>query len=139
MLAAPFRDAFGAKKDEDGEEDEAEASPFFGIEKGAVLQESRVFHEQQLDARHCAQVITKLLYLINQGEHFTKTEATEVFFAVTKLFQSKDINLRRMVYLIIKELSPSADEVRGGARCRLCCGRQERSQQRLLAWRRSSS
>ncbi|GER50371.1 coatomer subunit gamma [Striga asiatica] len=38
-------------------------------------------------------------------------EATEVFFAVTKLFQSKDIGLRRMVYLMIKELSPSSDEV----------------------------
>ena len=38
-------------------------------------------------------------------------EATEVFFAVTKLFQSKDVSLRRMVYLIIKELSPSSDEV----------------------------
>ena len=61
-----------------GATDEAEQSPFFGIEKGAVLQESRVFHDQQLDARQCAQVITKLLYLINQGEHFTKTEATEV-------------------------------------------------------------
>ena len=41
----------------------------------------------------------------------TQTEATEVFFAVTKLFQSKDSNLRRMVYLIIKEICPSADEV----------------------------
>lgn len=61
-----------------GAADEAELSPFWGIEKGAVLQESRVFHDQQLDARQCAQVITKLLYLINQGEHFTKTEATEV-------------------------------------------------------------
>lgn len=38
-------------------------------------------------------------------------EATEVFFAVTKLFQAKDIGLRRMVYLIIKELCPSADDV----------------------------
>lgn len=39
-------------------------------------------------------------------------EATEVFFAVTKLFQSRDTGLRRMVYLMIKELSPSADEVK---------------------------
>lgn len=42
---------------------------------------------------------------------FCKVEATEVFFAVTKLFQSRDMGLRRMVYLIIKEISPSADEV----------------------------
>lgn len=43
---------------------------------------------------------------------FLQTEATEVFFAVTKLFQSKDPSLRRMVYLIIKEISPSSDEAR---------------------------
>lgn len=42
---------------------------------------------------------------------YLQTEATEVFFSVTKLFQARDIGLRRMVYLIIKELSPSADEV----------------------------
>ncbi|KAL2650491.1 hypothetical protein R1flu_018619 [Riccia fluitans] len=96
---------------DDDREDDSDLSPFFGIEKGAVLQEARVFNEPQLDARRCAQVITKLLYLLNQGETFTKMEATEVFFAVTKLFQSKDIGLRRMVYLIIKEISPSADEV----------------------------
>ncbi|KAG2705628.1 hypothetical protein I3843_05G056300 [Carya illinoinensis] len=98
------------KKDDD-RDDEADYSPFLGIEKGAVLQEARVFNDPQLDPRRCSQVITKLLYLLNQGETFTKIEATEVFFAVTKLFQSRDIGLRRMVYLMIKELSPSADEV----------------------------
>ncbi|XP_011048664.1 PREDICTED: coatomer subunit gamma-like isoform X2 [Populus euphratica] len=97
------------KKDDD--HDDEEYSPFLGIEKGAVLQEARVFNDPQLDPRRCSQVITKLLYLLNQGDSFTKTEATEVFFSVTKLFQSKDLGLRRMVYLIIKELSPSADEV----------------------------
>ncbi|XP_074582742.1 coatomer subunit gamma-2-like [Curcuma longa] len=104
-MAQPF-----VKKDDDHDEEE-EYSPFHGIEKGAVLQEARVFHDPQLDARKCSQVITKLLYLLNQGETFTKVEATGVFFAVTKLFQSKDTVLRRMVYLMIKELSPSADEV----------------------------
>ncbi|GMI83604.1 gamma2 Coat Protein [Hibiscus trionum] len=98
------------KKDDD-RDDEVDYSPFLGIEKGAVLQEARVFNDPQLDPRRCSQVITKLLYLLNQGETFTKVEATEVFFSVTKLFQSKDIGLRRMVYVMIKELSPSADEV----------------------------
>ncbi|EHA8590933.1 coatomer subunit gamma-2 [Cocos nucifera] len=97
------------KKDDD--RDDEGYSPFLGIEKGAVLQEARVFNDPQLDARRCSQVITKLLYLLNQGETFTKVEATEVFFATTKLFQSKDTGLRRMVYLMIKELSPSSDEV----------------------------
>ncbi|KAJ4914285.1 Coatomer subunit gamma [Raphanus sativus] len=104
-MAQPY-----VKKDDD-HDDELEYSPFMGIEKGAVLQEARVFNDAQVDPRRCSQVITKLLYLLNQGESFTKNEATEVFFSVTKLFQSKDTGLRRMVYLIIKELSPSSDEV----------------------------
>ncbi|XWS62806.1 hypothetical protein CRYUN_Cryun06bG0042000 [Craigia yunnanensis] len=91
MMAQPL-----VKKDDD-RDDEADYSPFLGIEEGAVLQEARV--------------ITRLLYLLNQGEVFTKIEATQVFFSVTKLFQSRDIGLRRMVYVMIKELSPSADEV----------------------------
>jgi coatomer protein complex subunit gamma len=100
-----------ALKKDDDIDDDSEYSPFYGIEKSAVLQEARCFNDRELDARRCAQVITKLLYLINQGETFTKNEATEVFFATTKLFQSKDIGLRRMVYLMIKEISPSSDEV----------------------------
>ncbi|KAL5563600.1 hypothetical protein UlMin_033347, partial [Ulmus minor] len=56
-------------------------------------------------------VITKLLYLLSQGETVTKVEATEVLFYMTKLFQSRDMGLRRMVYLIIKELSPPAYKI----------------------------
>ncbi|CAA6653574.1 unnamed protein product [Spirodela intermedia] len=104
-MAQPF-----LKKDDDRDGEE-EYSLFFGIEKGAVLQEARVFNDPQLDPRRCSEVITKLLYLLNQGETFTKVEATEVFFSVTKLFRSTDSGLRRMVYLMIKEISASADEV----------------------------
>ncbi|KAG0616027.1 hypothetical protein M758_5G084800 [Ceratodon purpureus] len=102
----------GIKKDDD-RDDDSEYSPFYGIEKSAVLQEARCFNDRELDPRRCAQVITKLLYLINQGETFSKKEATEVFFSLTKLFQSKDIGLRRLVYLMIKdkEICPSSDEV----------------------------
>ena len=32
-------------------------SPFWGIEKGAVLQEARCFNDSQLDARRCQQVL----------------------------------------------------------------------------------
>lgn len=103
QISSEFR-----KRDEDSTE---ELSPFCGIEKGKVLQEARCFNDAQIDARKCQQVITKLLYLSIQGETFTTTEITEVFFSVTKLFQSKDSNLRRMVYLIIKEICPSTDEV----------------------------
>ena len=46
-----------------------------------------------------------------QGETFTAEQATELFFRVTKLFQCKDVYLRRLVYLLIKELANSADQV----------------------------
>ncbi|KDD74661.1 adaptin, partial [Helicosporidium sp. ATCC 50920] len=98
------------KKDEDRDE-EPEYSPFYGIEKGLVLQEAREFNNAQVDPRKCQQIITKLLYLLTQGEHLTKTEASDVFFSVTKLFQHPDVHLRRMVYLVIKAVIPSSDEV----------------------------
>ena len=88
-----------------------EYSPFYGIEKGAALQDARCFNDAHVDARRCQQVITKLLYLLVQGETFTKKEASEVFFSVTKLFQARDPALRRMVYLVIKDVCPGPDEV----------------------------
>jgi len=39
-----------------------------------VLQEARCFNDSQLDPRRCQQVITKLLYLVNQGDTFTKVK-----------------------------------------------------------------
>jgi coatomer protein complex subunit gamma len=55
--------------------------------------------------------LTKVLYLLEQGDSLTPTEATDLFFAITKLFQSKDIPLRRMVYLTLKELTGLAESV----------------------------
>jgi hypothetical protein len=36
---------------------EVEYSPFYGIEKGAVLQEARMFNDRVVDARRCQQVL----------------------------------------------------------------------------------
>jgi len=99
-------DKRGEKKDDD-----ESYVPFQGLEKGALLQERRILNETPLNPKKCCQFATKLLYLVEQGEKFTKTEATEVFFATTKLFQSKDIPLRRMVYLVLKALIPMSDDV----------------------------
>jgi len=89
--------------------------------------QARAFNETPLNARKCSLILTKLLYLINQGqsdnpvtkyttlpfagEPIGRTEATGAFFAITKLWQSKDPTLRRLVYLAIKELSVLADDV----------------------------
>lgn len=44
-----------------------------------------------------------------QGEPLTSAETTEVFFGVTKLFQSNNSNLRRMMYLFIKEVAETCN------------------------------
>lgn len=46
-----------------------------------------------------------------KGETLAATEATQAFFAMTKLFQSKDVMLRRMLYLCIKEMATIANDV----------------------------
>jgi len=95
------------KKDEEG----ANANPLQGLDKSTVLQESRSFNDTPINTRKCIQILSKVLYLMNQGTHFGTTEATETFFAMTKLFQSKDVTLRRMCYLAIKELANVAEDV----------------------------
>jgi coatomer protein complex subunit gamma len=84
--------------------------PFANLDKGLVLQERRIFGEAKPNVRACCHLLTKILYLVAQGEPFTKKEATDTFFAVTKLFQSKDVQLRRMVYLALRELAPLAEQ-----------------------------
>ena len=91
-------------------------SPFEGLEKAVVLQEARKFDDGDFVTRkpaQCRDILTKLLYLLYQNNRFTKEETTKVFFGCTKLFQSKNPNLRRMLYLFIKELAKAtqADEV----------------------------
>ncbi|QQP48955.1 Coatomer subunit gamma, partial [Caligus rogercresseyi] len=89
----------GDKKDE---EDSGSSHAYANLEKTSVLQEARLFMRPPS---------IPILYLLNQGETLGKTEATECFFAITKLFQSKDPVLRRMVYLGLKELSSLAEDV----------------------------
>ena len=87
-------------------------SPYQHLEKATVLQECRIFHDAQVvtqNPRRCCQMITKLLFLLVKGESFSSAEVTEVFFGVTKLFQSHDVNLRRMMYLFIKEVAETCN------------------------------
>jgi len=97
---------------------------FCRITKTALLQEARAFNETPVNHKKCALILTKLLYLLNHGNHgsghgqgghgqetLSPQEATDAFFNLTKLFQSKDITLRRLVYLGIKDLSKSAENV----------------------------
>ncbi|XP_037299870.1 coatomer subunit gamma-2 [Manduca sexta] len=93
------------------DDDEKSQSVFQNLDKTTLFQETRYFNSTPVNPRKCIQILTKVLYLLNQGENLTTQEATNIFFAITKLFQSKDVVLRRLVYLCIKELSSTAQDV----------------------------
>ena len=59
--------------------------------------------------RKCCTLITKLLSLLVKGESFSSSEVTDVFFGVTKLFQSDNTELRRMTFLFIKEVAETCN------------------------------
>lgn len=113
-LSATILQEFQNLKDKFKNEDENQEkeSPYQHLEKATVLQESRIFHDSSVvtqNPRRCCQMITKLLFLLVKGETFSSAEVTEVFFGVTKLFQSDDVNLRRMMYLFIKEIAETCN------------------------------
>ncbi|KAK5773605.1 hypothetical protein RI543_005122 [Arxiozyma heterogenica] len=69
------------------------------------------FNELPVNAKRCRILISRLLRLLANGETFPESEATALFFSVSKLFQHQDDSLRQMVYLAIKELSSISDDV----------------------------
>ncbi|XP_003384949.1 PREDICTED: coatomer subunit gamma-2-like [Amphimedon queenslandica] len=98
----------GYKKDD---EEGGKSGPFQNLEKSTVLQEARAFNDNVLNNKKCTLILTKILYLMNQGVTLTPAEATQTFFAITKLWQSKDITLRRLVYVSVKEMAKIANDV----------------------------
>ncbi|XP_026760719.1 coatomer subunit gamma-2-like [Galleria mellonella] len=95
----------------DKKEDEDPGSYLQNLDKTVLQQEARYFSSTPVNPRKCVLILTKIIYLINQGEKLTTQEATNIFFATTKLFQCNNIELRRLVYLCIKELSSMAQDV----------------------------
>ncbi|KAJ4485654.1 adaptin N terminal region-domain-containing protein [Lentinula aciculospora] len=102
---ASFALSFQSKK-----EDEAGLSSYYN-NKTTVIQEARVFNESPISPRKCRALLTRIVYLLYVGETFGTQEATTLFFGTTKLFQHKDSALRQAVYLAIKELATTAEDV----------------------------
>lgn len=81
-------------------------------DKMAVFQEClQQFNALPVDAKKCRQLLAKLLRLIYQGELFPLQESTTLFFSISKLFQHKNLSLRQLVYLTIKELSATSQDI----------------------------
>eukprot|EP00948_MAST-09A_sp_MAST-9A-sp1_P003290 g3290.t1 len=99
----------GKKKKLEDASDEAFYEEFRNLSKAPVLQECRVFKDQNLDVQQARIIITKVLHLLTQGTKFSDREITDVFFGVSQLFQHQNADLRRMVYLFIKEAAAATD------------------------------
>ncbi|EIW87144.1 coatomer subunit gamma [Coniophora puteana RWD-64-598 SS2] len=91
-------------------EEESGLSSYYN-NKTTIIQEARVFNESPISPRKCRALLTRIVYLLYIGETFSAQEATTLFFGTTKLFQHKDSALRQMVYLAIKELATTAEDV----------------------------
>ena len=72
---------------------------------------ARLFNSSPISPRRCRILLTKIALLLFTGETFPTNEATSLFFGISKLFQNKDASLRQMVYLVIKELANTAEDV----------------------------
>ncbi|KXT08001.1 hypothetical protein AC579_5167 [Pseudocercospora musae] len=92
------------KKDEDD-------AGIVKVDRTSVFQEARVFNTSPVSPRRCRILLTKIALLLFTGEKFPTNEATTLFFGISKLFQNKDASLRQMVYLVIKELANTAEDV----------------------------
>ncbi|KAI4210215.1 MAG: hypothetical protein LQ351_006893 [Letrouitia transgressa] len=96
--------SFG-KKDEDAD------TAIIKMDRTAVFQEARLFNSSPISPRKCRVLLTKIALLLFTGEKFPTNEATSLFFGISKLFQNKDASLRQMMYLVIKELANTAEDV----------------------------
>lgn len=84
------------------------------IDKTQVLQEARqCFMATSVKTKKLVDVLTKCVYILLQDERLASTEATDLFFHITRLFQykDKDSTLRRLTYIGIKALSQQAENV----------------------------
>ena len=85
-----------------------ETHPFLlHLDKSTALQEARVFNETPIKPSRCCATLAKVLYLLYQGEVFQVNEATNLFFAVTKLFQSKDVKELSQVHMFTVRPRPN--------------------------------
>lgn len=69
------------------------------------------FNRSGLPAEEARSLLTQLVHLFYVGDSFMESEATQLFFTITKLFQKESAGLKQMIYLAIKELVPLTDNV----------------------------
>lgn len=69
------------------------------------------FGRSNVTAEDARALLTQLVHLFLIGETFAESEATQLFFTITRLFQKESAGLKQMIYLAIKEIAPLTDNV----------------------------
>ncbi|MES1915734.1 MAG: hypothetical protein MHM6MM_007639, partial [Cercozoa sp. M6MM] len=77
-------------------------NPYDGLDVGAVVLAARAFHSTPLQVSQCKEVLCQLIVLAQHGATFKQKDSEAIFFGLTKLFQSQDTALRRLVYVASK-------------------------------------
>ena len=62
------------KRDKKDDDDSSLGNVFSKMQKTTVLQEARIFNQTPVNPKKCALTLTKILYLLNQGEVLTTQE-----------------------------------------------------------------
>ena len=90
---------------------ETSQDPLKEIDVTKVMQEAKKFDASSNIPSDCVPVMSKIIYLLSKGESFSETESTEIFFRSCKLYQSQNQQIRKMLYLLLKEIKPKDSEV----------------------------
>lgn len=85
---------------------------FTNIDRVNVVQETRAFSDTPLSPKRCVTILSKVLYLLGQGEQFNEKDATTVFFASTKSFQCKDVPVIVLICVAVSS-SPHLSDHQG--------------------------
>ncbi|KAM3147047.1 hypothetical protein pb186bvf_000763 [Paramecium bursaria] len=80
--------------------------PMNNIDKYQIMEETQTFNTQKFQDENSRKILVKLIYLANQGIYFSEWEVEQLFFRITKLFQSNNSRLRQMVYKTLKIIMP---------------------------------
>eukprot|EP00918_Siedleckia_nematoides_P047512 GHVU01104046.1.p1 GENE.GHVU01104046.1~~GHVU01104046.1.p1 ORF type:complete len:959 (+),score=230.90 GHVU01104046.1:2712-5588(+) len=90
--------------------EDKKCGPLIDGGKVAVLRYAENLKSTPLVPATCMHVLTNILYLLSTGETFSESQLSDLFFKITRLFQSKNESLRRMVYLLIRAIKVSDTE-----------------------------
>lgn len=80
---------------------------FHELDKQDLLNEAQCFNQRNLNPTQCEKVLIKLIYFLDKGHQFSEDEMSNLFFSITKLFQSDEKHLKRMLYLSLKYMTDS--------------------------------